>query len=575
MEKLDNEEIVEAIGKVIATEKVPTTIDTFNFWTKPETILHPFDVIKVHHLKGSITFGVVEEISHITDSASFLTNFISNDFGNTSIEDSTFRIAMNYVKVKVVGNTKHIDSPVISNAKVYLANENEVKIALGLDNIKNPVVCGYLEMYEDAGKGKKISLPVHMSSDFLIGPEGAHLNIGGISGLAAKTSYAMFLLKAIQDKYIAEAEDYSTDSDYDNGVAIVAFNVKGKDLLAIDEANDFGNDSAKRKAVYEKYKKLGLKSEPFKNVKYLYPKSDHNNKNSYVDTDLFKKQISKKKAFEYKFDYEKDKQNLDLMFSNIDDPNQTIESIINYIVSGQGDFKKIKEWYRFVEVVGEMQDAGGSSGKKEIPVLSWRKFYRLIKKSISNNSLFGAVHQDNNETRIGDMIKNIKSNDVYVVDMAKLDSNMQAFVFGNTVREIMDYQLGEKPQNIDGRKPPARIIIFIDELNKYASSETPKNSPILRQILDIAERGRSLGVVLFGAEQFMSAIHNRVTGNCAAFAYGRTNAIEVSKPNYKYVPKVYQNMMTRLKPGEYMIQSFCFNSLLNIKFPEPIYRQFK
>lgn len=39
-----------------------------------------------------------------------------------------------------------------------------------------------------------------MDSRFLIGPEGAHLNISGISGLAAKTSYAMFLLKAIQDK---------------------------------------------------------------------------------------------------------------------------------------------------------------------------------------------------------------------------------------------------------------------------------------------------------------------------------------------------------------------------------------
>lgn len=73
----------------------------------------------------------------------------------------------------------------------------------------------------------------------------------------------------------------------------------------------------------------------------------------------------------------------------------------------------------------------------------------------------------------------------------------------------------------------------------------------------------------------MSAIHNRVTGNCAAFAYGRTNAIEVAKPNYRYIPKVYQNMMTRLKPGEYIVQSFSFTSLLHIKFPRPLYKQFK
>ena len=563
----------EPIGKVMATEKIPTTIDTFHFWMQPDTILHPFDVIKVEHLNDSITYGVVEEISHITDSASFLSNFISNDFGDAMIEDTTFRIGMNYVKVKVVGNTKHIDSPVISNSKVFLADANEVKVALGLDNIKNPIVCGYLEMYEDTDKGQKVSLPVNMSADFLIGPEGAHLNIGGISGLAAKTSYAMFLLKAIQDKYLKESEEHYNDDDYDDGIAIVAFNVKGKDLLAIDEINDFAGDERKKKEVMEQYHSLGLSSKPFKNVTYLYPKSDHNNKNTYAEKEHFEKQVSKKKAFEYSFDYEQDKQNLDLMFANIDDPNQTIDSIINYIVSGQGAFKSIKEWHRFIEEVSNMQEAGGSSGKKEIPVLSWRKFYRLIKKSISNNSLFSAINEG--ETRIGDKIKELKANDVYVVDIAKLDSNMQAFVFGNTVREIIDYQLGEKPKLRDGKKPPAKIIIFIDELNKYASSEAPKNSPILHQILDIAERGRSLGVILFGAEQFMSAIHNRVTGNCAAFAYGRTNAIEVSKSNYKYVPKVYQNMMTRLKPGEYMIQSFCFNSLLHIKFPEPIYKQFK
>lgn len=563
--------MADAIGRVIATEKVPTTIDSFNFWTQSKTILHPFDVVKVDHLGGSVTYGVIEEISHITDSASFLSSFISNDFGDVNTPDTTFRVGMNYVTVKVVGNDKNIDSPLISNSFVYLADAKEVKIALGLDKIRNPIICGYLEMYEDVDKNKKITLPVEISSDFLIGPEGAHLNIGGISGLAAKTSYAMFLLKAIQDKYLASKDD-------DDSVAIIAFNVKGKDLLAVDEINDFSTYKDKekskeeiRKETLEKYKELGLSDKPFKNVKYFYPASDVDRKNTYVDEKRFKDQYAKGKALEYKFDYVQDKQNLDLLFSDIDDPNQTIDSIINYIISEQGKFSSIVEWDSFVTAVSEMGNAGGSE-KKEIPVLSWRKFSRLIQKAVSDNALFGPINDG--ETRIGDAIKNIKANDMYVIDMAKLDSNMQAFVFGNTVREVMDYQLGEKSTDGD-RKPPSRIIIFIDELNKYASAEAPKNSPILRQILEIAERGRSLGVVLFGAEQFMSAIHPRVTGNCASFAYGRTNAIEVSKKNYKYVPKVYQNMMTRLTQGEYMIQSFCFNSLIRIKFPLPIYKQFK
>lgn len=118
-------------------------------------------------------------------------------------------------------------------------------------------------------------------------------------------------------------------------------------------------------------------------------------------------------------------------------------------------------------------------------------------------------------------------------------------------------------------------MIFIDELNKYASQDTPKSSPILHQVLDIAERGRSLGIVLFSAEQFRSAIHSRVTGNCSTHAYGRTNAIEIAKPDYKFVPSVYKNMMTRLKQGEYIVQNPIFRSLLSIKFPEPIYKQYK
>lgn len=118
---------------------------------------------------------------------------------------------------------------------------------------------------------------------------------------------------------------------------------------------------------------------------------------------------------------------------------------------------------------------------------------------------------------------------MHVIDIAKLSEDKQAFVFGDAIRTIYDLQLGQYSGE-EGVNPPSRIVIFIDELNKYASKDAPKNSPILKQVLDVAERGRSLGVVLFAAEQFRSAIHDRVTGNCSTHAYGRTNSIEV--PNF-------------------------------------------
>ena len=85
-------------------------------------------------------------------------------------------------------------------SKVYLATAEEITMALGLDKIQNPLVCGSLKMYE--GTQEEVILPYSLNSKFILGPEGAHLNISGISGLAAKTSYAMFLMKAIQDRYL-------------------------------------------------------------------------------------------------------------------------------------------------------------------------------------------------------------------------------------------------------------------------------------------------------------------------------------------------------------------------------------
>lgn len=564
------------IGRVLATEKNPTTIDNFTFWTDPELILNPFDIVKVQHVNNSFSYGVIEDIAHITDAASFLTNFISSDFGDVNAEENTLRIGMNYVTAKVVCNTENIYIPLQSNAKVMLATAEEINYALGLNDIRNPLVCGYLEMYEGTKGCEKVTLPVNLNSKFIIGPEGAHLNISGISGLASKTSYAMFLLKAIQDSYMKK-DPQNEDED---SVAFVLFNVKGKDLLAIDQLNDFSderNPEQARKDTFAKYEKLGLAAEPFKNVQYYYPYSIPKTRhwNTYMTPEEVEDNIKKKKAKKYKYIYKYDKENLDLMFANIDDSTQTMESIISYIMSGQGKFNQVSDWQEFLEAVKEKCSTETSGKDKEIPVASWRKFYRIINKSITDNKIFARdIREDEGETRIGDALKYIKKNEVHVIDIAKLSEDKQAYVFGDAIRTIYDLQLGQYAGE-EGVNPPSRVVIFIDELNKYASKETPKNSPILRQVLDIAERGRSLGVVLFAAEQFRSAIHDRVTGNCSTHAYGRTNSIEVTKSDYKSIPSVYKTMMTRLKQGEYIIQNPIFRSLLNIKFPKPIYKQFK
>ncbi len=551
------------IGKIAATEKAPTTIDVFYFWTSKDRILNPFDVVKVKHIDKSTTFGVIEEISHITDSSSYLSNYISSDFGNVELQPNMNRIGMNYVKAKVVGNSDNIYTPVLDGCEVCLADSNEILQALGLDKIKNPMPCGYIEMYR--GEDKKI-LPVDFNAQFLIGPEGAHLNISGISGLAAKTSYSMFLLKAIQEKY---GNDKAVDDS--NSVAFVVFNVKGRDLLAIDEPNTKLSDDDKK--IYEEM--LNLNTKPFDNVKYFYPYAEHTPSKtfSYGEKDDIEAQIDINKAFRYKYIFEEDKENLELLFANVEDSSGTMESIVNFIVNGQDKFSDVDSWNTLINTVAEYKKSGRKDGDKDISVMSWRKFSRIISKSLSHSIFQKAVVPAKNETRLQEAVSNIKTNEVHVIDIAKLDEDTQAFVFGDVMRAIYELKLGQK-ENRNEKDIPSRIIIFIDELNKYASKDIPKNSPILRQILDISERGRSLGIVLFSVEQFKSAIHDRVKGNCATHAYGRTNAIEISKSDYHFVPQVYKNMMTRLSPGEYILEHPVFRSLLNIKFPNPLYKQF-
>lgn len=547
---------MKIIGKVSATEKHPSTIDDFYFWTDKKRILSPFDIIKVQHESNSTTYGVVEEINHVTDALSHFTSYISSDFGETAETVGNMnRLGMNYVKARVICNTKNIYTPVLDSKQVSLCNEDDIRTALGLDKVDHPLVCGYLQMYQGEEAQK---IKVELNSHFLIGPDGAHINISGISGLAAKTSYSMFLLNAIQHKFRTEKEETA---------AFVFFNVKGRDLMAIDEPN---LDLAEKDK--EIYKKLGLSTEPFKDVRYYYPYSTDGltgKVQSYAQPDDVKRQKENHKAFAYKFTFDKSQDKLDLLLANEDDSTGTLESCVNHIINKEGNFKEIKAWKTFNEEVDNCTKAGTSGGtKNEIQVTSWRKFKRCIGKAIRNDIFSKVIN--NGEVDITDEIQNnLRANQVMVVDIARLDENTQSFVFGSVARAIYDMKLGADRTDI-----PDKVIIFVDELNKYASSDIPNNSPILRQLLDIAERGRSLGIILFSVEQFRSAIRDRVKGNCATHAYGRTNAIEVSKPDYKYIPKVYQNMMTRLSPGEYIISNPALRSLVNVKFPRPTYRQF-
>ena len=547
------------IGRVSATEKHPTSCDEFQFWLSDDAILSPFDIVRVENkTDDSVTYGVVQDILHITDGTGHLSNYVSSDFGNVDTIPMTRRLSLSYAKVSVIHNTKENFMPVFEGSPVYTADNHDIEVALGLDNIdeKTAIPAGLMK----ASNGQYV--PIKYNGDFLIGPEGAHMNISGISGLATKTSYVMFLLKAIQHKY-------------KDDVAIIVMNVKGDDLLHIHQPNEKITPAQRKE-----WEELNVPCEPFENVKYLYPyrrQKDKLHANTALPVDDLAEQFAAKQASNFVYTFEHDIDKVDMLFANVDDPNYTIESILNYIDYGQ-EFWGVTSWDEFKDKLKDFCSKGsGKSSSSSILIQSWQRFRRLINNSINDDLFVNArsMAREEHQVYLSDEVLNINGGEMMVVDIAGLNEQLQCLVFGDIIRSVYSLKHGDYDQDQRSSKKsvPKRVIIFVDELNKYAPSTSSKNSPLLANLLDITERGRSEGVVLFSAEQFRSAIHERIKGNCGTNVYGRTNAIEVSRPDYKFIPNVYANMMTRLKKGDLILHHPVFKTLLKIQFPFPSYNQ--
>ena len=544
------------IGRVTATEGSPTTVDEFTFWLKDGVIVGPFDIVRVKNASNSVTFGIVKEISHITDSSGHLGDYVSHDFGEIETSSLTERLSTTYVSAQVLSNDNDIFMPVPHGETVEFASKDDVRKALGLDTIREEVPAGYLRMTNGT------TVPISFDRNFLIGPEGAHSNISGISGLATKTSYAMFLLQALQQKC-------------GDKVAFIVLNVKGQDLLKMDQLNDDLSEGDT-----QNWAETGLSAKPFEKVRYFYPfhfKLNEHHSATYCDPISLEHQFESGLARTYVYTYEEDRDKIDMLFANVDDPNFTLESIMT-AVSGDYEFGSITNWDDFFSILQHRSQPGGSHGK-EITIQSWRRFYRLIRSNIESakrgDFLFtNTVNPKMGNCRLEDVVRRISGGDTYVVDIAKLSEHHQMLVFGDIIRAVYDLKLVGRDEDEGGTEAiPDYVVIFVDELNKYAPTNAPKSSPLLRYLQEVSERGRSMGIVLFSAEQFRSGVQDRIKGNCSTQVYGRTNASEIARSDYRYVPNTYKNMMTRLKKGDLLIDHPIFRTLLKVSFPMPSYRQ--
>ena len=115
--------------------------------------------------------------------------------------------------------------------------------------------------------------------------------------------------------------------------------------------------------------------------------------------------------------------------------------------------------------------------------------------------------------------------------------------------------------------PDPLTFIVLDELNKYAPRDG--NCPIKEILLDVAERGRSLGMILIGAQQTASEVERRIVANSAIRVVGRLDAAEASREEYGFLPTVHRQRATIVKPGTMIVSQPQLPVPLVVEFPFP------
>lgn len=556
----------KCIGKASATQNDPNSSEKFSFWLAPEEIVNPFDIVEADQMQGTRTFGLVTNIKQVTDAPSHLSNYISSDFGSTANEAQTPRQGANIAEVNVLANIDPAEQkrypmgiymPVQNESPVQFADEAGIHVALGIDKMdeKDRIPAGMIRM----SNGTKAC--VYLDRRYILGPEGAHVNIAGISGLATKTSYATFLIQSILQT--SEAEK----------TAVILLNVKQNDLLVIDK-----DRKGIKPEEIEFWQFLGLKPKVFENVRYLLPWGKKT-----LTTGLpncFGEPPDQFFTYAYSLeDVVGDRGNpgpgLDLLI-RVPDPWDTLGALIGEIQQGilnnEKAWQNVRTWDALL--TGQpLMDKGIPQKVGQVAPSSVGRFVRILRRVAKNrqSGLFVEQRSPKRAANLGEEVRNIKGGQTLVVDIAKLQDEERSLVFGHIIKEV--YGMYAEATVDERGDIPEKVIIFVDELNKYAPGRRGEGeSSILDYVLDIAARGRSLGVVLISAEQFMSEVHGQVVGNCSTKVIGRSDSSELADPAYRFISQDVKSNLTRLNKGELLLTHPIYRQPVRIEFPKPIYQ---
>jgi hypothetical protein len=543
------------VGRVVATELKPATPHQFHFWTATETTIGIGAIVRVGGEGGSgkgeegrVVYGVVTDGFAYSDLATPLHDVIGAEGDPARAADSpTLRQEIRLWTAAVLRQEPEEPLQPVPLGQVFVATDADVEQALRMDAyLRSATPTGIpLGLYTSGG----LEAPVYLDADFLLGPEAAHLNISGVSGLATKTSAVEFLLSSIFQHFPA----------HKGKVAAVCFNVKGPDLCFLDQPGSL--DDADRR----RYERLGIAPQPFDKVRYYAPfKADGVNLNTLrTHPDLVGDVEPLVWGLQEVLDFAE-------VLLNRDDIDAKADAFIDFLSDrvlnkefsdGFGGTHRVQTFADLDALFRAIFDGLESAGRSDM----WRTHHiatiRKVRNRLSNISTRckGLVTDDgpSNDLPWGAL----EDRTVYVVDVANVDLLGQDLVFARVVSKLREY-LERRDLGVDA------VVVFVDELNKYAPADGPETY-VKKMLLDISERGRYLGLVLFGAEQFRSQVHRRVVGNAATTVYGRMDFDELATPGYQVISPATKIKLATLPVGELMVRHPHFTQPIFVRFPRP------
>ena len=397
--------------------------------------------------------------------------------------------------------------------------------------------------------------PVYLNLEFLNGVRGAHVSISGISGVATKTSFALWLMHSIFRSGVLGGGGR-------NSKALV-FSVKGEDLLFLDKTNVRLDDDLRGD-----YAALGLPAAPFESVGFFAPPTPQDptgrphvtGRTSGVSGFWWTlAEFCADGLLPYVFaDVEDERNQYTMVVHNVASKlkYEAVPAGVDGAVTIEG--KTLRTYEQLVDFVVEQLSDDSTRGSWAGPAIGPGTSNAFIRRLISSVRPLREILRGD-LPKSDERVVSTEGQQVTVVDLHQLQERGQRFVVGVV--------LAAETRRKEAAGTGSLLFTMIDELNKYAPREG--NSPIKDTLLDIAERGRSLGIILIGAQQTASEVERRIISNSSIKVVGRLDPAEASRPEYGFLPPSQRQRATLAKPGTMFITQPEIPVPLAVEFPFP------